>query len=164
MAATSEGVFICHRTASSLGGIVGAVSFRDTTFVQVLSPEDKARWVKDLLTSTRLDPPGIVRSVDVVTNGVVTPRTRPGLQTSLRAFTSEQDSGDNSFVEVVILEDKDRRVKDSWTSTRRDPPGSFSSEDVVIVGVVQPRTRPGLPTSLRAAASEQDSCGHRTAT
>ena len=85
---------------------------RDTTFVRVLSPEDKARWIKDLLTSTRLDPPGIVRSVDVVTNGAVTPRTRPGLRTSLRAFTSEQDSGDNSFVEVVILEDKDRRVKD----------------------------------------------------
>ena len=58
---------------------MGAFGFRDTTFVQVLSPEDKARWVKDLLTSTRLDPPGFVSSVDVVTDGVVTPRTRPGL-------------------------------------------------------------------------------------
>ena len=51
------------------------------------------------------------------------------------------------------------RPSSSSAPSRLDLPGFVSSEDVVTNGVVTPRTRPGLPTALRTAASEQGSQG-----
>ena len=50
-------------------------SFQYTFFVEVLTPEDKGRGVKDdallHLSPTRLGPPGVVSSEDTVSHGVV---------------------------------------------------------------------------------------------